>query len=41
MANEGHFEAAIESFEEALQLQPKHRNGLKYLCETLQTMAER
>ncbi|EDV24134.1 uncharacterized protein TRIADDRAFT_57311 [Trichoplax adhaerens] len=41
MANEGHFEAAIDSFEEALQLNPKHRNGLKYLCETLQTMAER
>ena len=34
-ANKGNLERAIEDFEKALEYDKHHKNGRKYMCETL------
>ena len=38
-ANNNGLEKAIEDFEAALKVDPKHTNGRKYMCETLVAVA--
>lgn len=39
-ANQNKLKAAIQDFHDALQVHPSHRNGRKYLCETLVSLAK-
>lgn len=38
-ANQGHYKRAMQDFEEALKIDHKHSNALKYLNDVLHNMA--
>ena len=39
-ANSESYEKSLEDFQEALNLNPQHKNARKYICETLVAQAK-